>query len=218
MAGQELMKRRLARLLDDPQEKKRARGQFWRYRPAVSTPASSEPGTNKEKKKARDMQRMGKFAGRLADAFDSGEKDWVTREAHATRLRLAAAAGSEAESGAGNQGTALAVMAAAAALIPASDRSVTAQGAMALTHRREQGPDGDVLVSTLEYGTVVEERIYHEAGATTPQAVERAELLRWIRDAGRIPVERDTIYNELWSEDAEAQAQGTTGAEATPTL
>jgi aminodeoxyfutalosine synthase len=67
-------------------------------------------------------------------------------------------------------------------------------------------------------GTVVEERIYHEAGATTPQAVERAELLRWIRDAGRIPVERDTIYNELWSEDAEAQAQGTTGAEAAPTL
>jgi aminodeoxyfutalosine synthase len=67
-------------------------------------------------------------------------------------------------------------------------------------------------------GTVVEERIYHEAGATTPQAVERAELLRWIRDAGRIPIERDTLYNELWSEDAEAQAQGATGAEAAPTL
>jgi aminodeoxyfutalosine synthase len=67
-------------------------------------------------------------------------------------------------------------------------------------------------------GTVVEERIYHEAGATTPQAVERAELLRWIRDAGRIPVERDTIYNVLWSEDAEPQAQGATGAEAAPTL
>ncbi|MFT4646871.1 MAG: aminodeoxyfutalosine synthase [Planctomycetota bacterium] len=47
-------------------------------------------------------------------------------------------------------------------------------------------------------GTVVEEKIYHEAGAQTPQAVKREELVRWIRDAGRTPVERDTIYNELW--------------------
>jgi len=50
-------------------------------------------------------------------------------------------------------------------------------------------------------GTVVEEKIYHEAGATTPQKVLRAELVQWIRDAGRIPVERDTIYNVLWSAD-----------------
>ncbi len=66
-------------------------------------------------------------------------------------------------------------------------------------------------------GTVVEERIYHDAGATTPQAVERSELLRWIRDAGRIPVERDTIYNVLWSEDAQAQASCSTDAEAATT-
>ena len=50
-------------------------------------------------------------------------------------------------------------------------------------------------------GTVVEEKIYHEAGATTPQQVMRAELVQWIRDAGRVPVERDTIYNVLWSAD-----------------
>ena len=43
-------------------------------------------------------------------------------------------------------------------------------------------------------GTVVEERIYHDAGATTPQAVAREELVQWIRDAGREPVERDTLY------------------------
>jgi aminodeoxyfutalosine synthase len=65
-------------------------------------------------------------------------------------------------------------------------------------------------------GTVVEERIYHDAGATTPQAVERAELLRWIRDAGRIPVERDTLYNVLWSEDAGTRANCARGAEAAP--
>ena len=50
-------------------------------------------------------------------------------------------------------------------------------------------------------GTVVEEKIYHEAGATTPQEVKRGELVQWIRDAGRIPVERDTLYNVIWSAD-----------------
>ncbi len=50
-------------------------------------------------------------------------------------------------------------------------------------------------------GTVVEEKIYHEAGATTPQHVKRAELIRWIRDAGRIPVERDTLYNVVWADE-----------------
>jgi aminodeoxyfutalosine synthase len=44
-------------------------------------------------------------------------------------------------------------------------------------------------------GTVVEEHIYHDAGATTPQQVTRSELMRWILDAGRTPVERDTLYN-----------------------
>tara|TARA_R110002126_G_scaffold12375_4_gene53773 strand:- start:25984 stop:27162 length:1179 start_codon:yes stop_codon:yes gene_type:complete len=50
-------------------------------------------------------------------------------------------------------------------------------------------------------GTVVEEKIYHDAGASTPQRVARAELVQWIRDAGRVPVERDTVYNVVWSAD-----------------
>ncbi len=57
-------------------------------------------------------------------------------------------------------------------------------------------------------GTVVEEKIYHDAGATTPQHVQREELVRWIRDAGRIPVERDTLYNVVWSADAELAPVG----------
>ncbi|MCC6408563.1 MAG: aminofutalosine synthase MqnE [Planctomycetes bacterium] len=57
-------------------------------------------------------------------------------------------------------------------------------------------------------GTVVEEKIYHEAGATTPQEVQRAELVQWIRDAGRIPVERDTLYNVIWSGDPERAPAG----------
>ena len=57
-------------------------------------------------------------------------------------------------------------------------------------------------------GTVVEEHIYHDAGATTPQVVQRAELIRWIRDAGRVPVERDTLYNVVWSADESAATPG----------
>lgn len=44
-------------------------------------------------------------------------------------------------------------------------------------------------------GTVREERIYHMAGAQTPQEMTRAELVALIRNAGRVPVERDTLYN-----------------------
>jgi len=57
-------------------------------------------------------------------------------------------------------------------------------------------------------GTVVEEHIYHDAGATTPQEVQRSELVQWIEDAGRIPVERDTIYNVVWSADEELAQVG----------
>src|ERR1700674_767303 len=46
-------------------------------------------------------------------------------------------------------------------------------------------------------GTVVEENIYHDAGATTPEGLTRAELERLIRASGRVPVERDTLYNRV---------------------
>jgi len=46
-------------------------------------------------------------------------------------------------------------------------------------------------------GTVVEERIGHEAGADTPQTMSRDAIITMIRKAGRIPVERDTLYREL---------------------
>ncbi len=44
-------------------------------------------------------------------------------------------------------------------------------------------------------GTVVEEKISHAAGVDTGQELTRAELVRVIRGAGRVPVERDTLYN-----------------------
>jgi aminodeoxyfutalosine synthase len=46
-------------------------------------------------------------------------------------------------------------------------------------------------------GTVVEEKIYHDAGATTSQSLRRSELLQLIRKAGREPVERDTLYRPV---------------------
>jgi aminodeoxyfutalosine synthase len=46
-------------------------------------------------------------------------------------------------------------------------------------------------------GTVIEEKIYHDAGATTPQGMVRKELERLIREAGREPVERDTMYRPV---------------------
>lgn len=44
-------------------------------------------------------------------------------------------------------------------------------------------------------GTVVEEKISHAAGASTGQEMTIADLVTMIRQAGRIPVERDTLYN-----------------------
>jgi aminodeoxyfutalosine synthase len=44
-------------------------------------------------------------------------------------------------------------------------------------------------------GTVQEETIYHMAGSTTPSALSTGEIEQLIRDAGREPVERDTLYN-----------------------
>lgn len=46
-------------------------------------------------------------------------------------------------------------------------------------------------------GTVVEEKIYHDAGATTAQHLRRQDLLRLIREAGREPIERDTAYRPV---------------------
>lgn len=46
-------------------------------------------------------------------------------------------------------------------------------------------------------GTVVEERIGHEAGADTPQTMSRDAIVSMIKKAGRTPVERDTLYREL---------------------
>ncbi len=57
-------------------------------------------------------------------------------------------------------------------------------------------------------GTVVEERITHMAGATTPEALSKSDLIGMIRESGHVPVERDTLYRIVatYAEEAEAPA------------
>jgi aminodeoxyfutalosine synthase len=46
-------------------------------------------------------------------------------------------------------------------------------------------------------GTVVREQIFHAAGATTETEQKVEELVRFVKDAGRVPVQRDTLYHEV---------------------
>ena len=46
-------------------------------------------------------------------------------------------------------------------------------------------------------GTVRHELIYHDAGATTPEFLSVERIRELIREAGRDPIERDTVYNEV---------------------
>jgi len=46
-------------------------------------------------------------------------------------------------------------------------------------------------------GTIIEERIIHGAGTPTSPGMTRAQIEKLIRDAGRIPRERDTLYNPV---------------------
>ncbi len=48
-------------------------------------------------------------------------------------------------------------------------------------------------------GTVVEEKIGHDGGADSPQTLSLNRLIKLIRVAGKIPVERDTLYNPIRS-------------------
>lgn len=52
-------------------------------------------------------------------------------------------------------------------------------------------------------GTVVHETIYHDAGAETPEGLTVDQLTAMIAEAGRVPVERDTLYREVIRDQAE---------------
>jgi aminodeoxyfutalosine synthase len=52
-------------------------------------------------------------------------------------------------------------------------------------------------------GTVQEEKIYHMAGSRTPEILTTARIRQLIRVAGRLPVERDTLYNVITPPEAD---------------
>src|SRR5262245_51445520 len=58
-------------------------------------------------------------------------------------------------------------------------------------------------------GPVQEEKIYHMAGARTPEAMTTCAIRRLIRAAGRAPVERDTLYNVITGPDAPDEVPAT---------
>jgi len=60
-------------------------------------------------------------------------------------------------------------------------------------------------VNDLE-GTVVREKIYHEAGAHTAQGLSLDDIINLIQSAGKIPAERDSFYNILRVFDRSAVA------------
>ena len=60
-------------------------------------------------------------------------------------------------------------------------------------------------------GTVRHELIYHDAGATTPECLSVDLMKQLIVEAGRDPVERDTVYNHVHRESHDF-TKWTTGA------
>ncbi len=53
-------------------------------------------------------------------------------------------------------------------------------------------------------GTILREEITHAAGARTPQGLTRSQLTDLIREAGRVPVERDALYRPVSREEVAA--------------
>jgi aminodeoxyfutalosine synthase len=57
------------------------------------------------------------------------------------------------------------------------------------------------------HGTIIEEHIFHMAGAASPQGRTEAELVRAIREAGFNPVQRNTFYEPIRTWDTPASTQ-----------
>jgi aminodeoxyfutalosine synthase len=56
------------------------------------------------------------------------------------------------------------------------------------------------------HGTILEEYIFHMAGAQSPQLQTEAEMIKAIREAGRMPVQRNTFYEPLKCKEGLAEA------------
>ena len=68
------------------------------------------------------------------------------------------------------------------------------------------------------HGTIIEEHIFHMAGATSPQLQTEAEMIKAIREAGQIPVQRNTFYEPIKVLDEARTATEITPAEGSSRL
>jgi aminodeoxyfutalosine synthase len=61
------------------------------------------------------------------------------------------------------------------------------------------------------HGTIIEEHIFHMAGAKSPQLQTEADMVKAIREVGQTPVQRNTFYEPLrvWAEDERIEGERT---------
>jgi aminodeoxyfutalosine synthase len=66
------------------------------------------------------------------------------------------------------------------------------------------------------HGTILEENIFHMAGARTPQLQTETEMVKAIRETGRTPVQRNTFYEpiKVWEAAPEGEGPAEAGASA----
>jgi aminodeoxyfutalosine synthase len=68
------------------------------------------------------------------------------------------------------------------------------------------------------HGTILEEHIFHMAGASSPQLQTEADMIKAIRETGRVPVQRDTFYEPLKSIDTPAEPLADSNTKASKLL
>ncbi|MDB6034593.1 MAG: radical protein [Verrucomicrobiales bacterium] len=68
------------------------------------------------------------------------------------------------------------------------------------------------------HGTIVEEKIFHMAGAKSPQLQTEADMIKAIREAGRVPVQRNTFYEPIKVLDQAETGKAETNSQSSPVL
>jgi aminodeoxyfutalosine synthase len=68
------------------------------------------------------------------------------------------------------------------------------------------------------HGTILEEHIFHMAGAQSPQLQTEAEMIKAIREAGRTPVQRNTFYDVIKQWDGPPPVDGAAAEESSEVL
>ena len=68
------------------------------------------------------------------------------------------------------------------------------------------------------HGTILEEHIFHMAGAQSPQLQTEADMIKAIREAGRVPVQRNTFYEPLKVSEGAMASESEGSADESPVL